>query len=95
MCSYKLVNASFEVWGMQTKVEDWIHRVGPSIQFQSNKINFPFLCQAIHDILLLGHRQAFVWMDDWHGMTLEDVREYEKQIQEETNAKVCIPSARG
>jgi Phosphatidylinositol transfer protein len=49
-----------------------------------------FLCQAIHEILLLGHRQAFVWMDDWHSMTLEDVREYEKKIQEETNAKVCI-----
>lgn len=27
MCSYKLVNASFEVWGMQTRVEDFIHRV--------------------------------------------------------------------
>jgi len=34
-------------------------------------------------------------MDDWHGMTLEDVREYEKKIQEETNAKVCIPVAVG
>ncbi|CAB3378152.1 Hypothetical predicted protein [Cloeon dipterum] len=27
MCSYKLVNASFEVWGLQTRVEDWIHKV--------------------------------------------------------------------
>lgn len=27
MCSYKLINASFEVWGMQTRVEDFIHRV--------------------------------------------------------------------
>lgn len=27
MCSYKLVHASFEVWGMQTRVEDFIHRV--------------------------------------------------------------------
>ncbi|XP_076300019.1 cytoplasmic phosphatidylinositol transfer protein 1 [Lasioglossum baleicum] len=26
MCSYKLVHASFEVWGMQTRVEDLIHR---------------------------------------------------------------------
>lgn len=27
MCSYKLVDASFEVWGMQTRVEDFIHKV--------------------------------------------------------------------
>lgn len=27
MCSYKLVQASFEVWGLQTKVEELIHRV--------------------------------------------------------------------
>lgn len=57
---------------------------------QQNKLLFTY--QAIHDILLLGHRQAFAWMDDWHGMTLDDVREYEKQIQEETNAKVHLPS---
>ncbi|XP_059479824.1 cytoplasmic phosphatidylinositol transfer protein 1 [Neocloeon triangulifer] len=69
MCSYKLVRASFEVWGLQTRVEDWI-------------------LKAIRDILLLGHRQAFAWMDEWHGMTIEDVREYEQKIQEETNTKV-------
>lgn len=27
MCSYKLVEASFEVWGMQTKSEDLIQKV--------------------------------------------------------------------
>lgn len=27
MCSYKLVKASFEVWGLQTRVEDFIHSV--------------------------------------------------------------------
>ncbi|KAM8713090.1 hypothetical protein ACLKA7_013412 [Drosophila subpalustris] len=69
MCSYKVVNGSFEVWGFQTKVEDFIQR-------------------SIRDILLLGHRQAFAWIDEWHGMTLEDVRIYEKQKQSETNEKV-------
>ena len=24
--------------------------------------------QAIQDIILKGHRQAFVWIDEWHGM---------------------------
>jgi hypothetical protein len=37
---------------------------------------------------LLGHRQAFVWMDEWHGMTMDDVRQYEHQAQQETNTKV-------
>lgn len=63
------MDASFEVWGLQTKVEDFIHR-------------------SIRDVLLLGHRQAFTWIDEWHGMTLEDVRQYERKIQEETNKKV-------
>lgn len=69
MCSYKLVNVSFEVWGLQTKVEDYAQK-------------------AIRDILLLGHRQAFAWIDEWYGMTVDDVREYEAKMQEETNKKV-------
>lgn len=72
MCSYKLVNASFEVWGFQTRVEDFIQK-------------------CIRDILLLGHRQAFAWIDSWYDMTIEDVRAYEKQTQAETNSKV-IPT---
>ncbi|KDR21990.1 cytoplasmic phosphatidylinositol transfer protein 1 isoform X2 [Zootermopsis nevadensis] len=69
MCSYKMVQVSFEVWGLQTKAEDLIQR-------------------SIREILLLGHRQAFAWIDEWYGMTLEDVRIYEKQMQHETNTKV-------
>lgn len=69
MCSYKLVDASFEVWGFQTRVEDFIQK-------------------CIRDILLLGHRQAFTWIDSWYDMTIEDVRAYEKQAQAETNSKV-------
>jgi len=64
-----VVHASFEVWGLQTKVEDFIQR-------------------GIREILLLGHRQAFAWLDEWHGMTLEDVRAYERQKQAETNEKI-------
>jgi hypothetical protein len=69
MCSYKLVHACFEVWGFQTKTEEFIHR-------------------CIRDVLLLGHRQAFSWVDQWIDMDMEAVREYEKQSQEETNQKV-------
>ena len=44
--------------------------------------------QSIREILLVGHRQAFAWIDEWHGMSLEDVRKYESQMQNETNKKI-------
>ena len=46
------------------------------------------LFQSIREILLVGHRQAFAWVDDWHGMSLDDVREYEERMQAETNARL-------
>ncbi|KAK3089332.1 hypothetical protein FSP39_002776 [Pinctada imbricata] len=69
MCSYKAVKVKFEVWGLQTKVEDFAHR-------------------SIRDILLLGHRQAFAWIDEWIDMSFEDIRDYEKKMHAETNDKV-------
>ncbi|CAB1334488.1 unnamed protein product [Coregonus sp. 'balchen'] len=48
MCSYKRVKCSFEVYGLQGKTEDFIHR-------------------NIQDILLVGHRQAVAWIDEWHA----------------------------
>ncbi|KAI2655382.1 Cytoplasmic phosphatidylinositol transfer protein 1 [Labeo rohita] len=47
-----------------------------------------FIHRNIRDILLVGHRQAVAWIDEWHGMTLEEVREYERKQQEETNSKL-------
>jgi len=47
-----------------------------------------FVHKSIREILLVGHRQAFAWIDEWFGMTLEDVRDYEARMQEETNEKV-------
>jgi hypothetical protein len=48
MCSYKLVQASFEVWGLQTRVEAYVQKV-------------------VRDVLLVGHAQAFGWIDEWFG----------------------------
>ncbi|KAM4025342.1 cytoplasmic phosphatidylinositol transfer protein 1-like [Anomaloglossus baeobatrachus] len=69
MCSYKLVNVKFEVWGLQTRVEQFVHKV-------------------IRDLLIVGHRQAFAWLDEWYGMTMAEVREYEKETQAATNEKI-------
>ncbi|KAF6724614.1 Cytoplasmic phosphatidylinositol transfer protein 1 [Oryzias melastigma] len=69
MCSYKLVTVKFEVWGLQTRVEQFVHKV-------------------VRDVLLLGHRQAFAWVDEWIDMTMDEVREFERNIQEATNQKI-------
>ncbi|KAF4092863.1 hypothetical protein AMELA_G00025210 [Ameiurus melas] len=69
MCSYKLVTVKFEVWGLQTRVEQFVHKV-------------------IRDVLSLGHRQAFAWVDEWIDMSMEEVREYERATQEATNKKL-------
>ncbi|KAL6109376.1 uncharacterized protein ACO6RY_12517 [Pungitius sinensis] len=69
MCSYKRVQCSFEVYGFQTRTEEFVHKI-------------------IQDILLVGHRQAVTWVDEWHGLSYEDVREYEQVMQEKTNSKV-------
>ncbi|KAH0629304.1 hypothetical protein JD844_011264 [Phrynosoma platyrhinos] len=52
MCSYKLVSVKFEVWGLQTRVEQFVHKV-------------------VRDILLIGHRQAFAWVDEWYGYSVK------------------------
>ena len=36
----------------------------------------------------MSHRQAFAWIDDWYGMTMDDVREYEARMQDETNERL-------
>ncbi|KAI8436804.1 hypothetical protein MSG28_010265 [Choristoneura fumiferana] len=58
----------------------------------------PIMCcykvvHAIREILLLGHRQAFAWMDDWYNMTIDDVRAYEKDMQAKTNNKLKTEDA--
>lgn len=47
-----------------------------------------FIHRTIRDILLVGHRQAVAWIDEWHGMSLQEVRKYERQQQEQTNKKL-------
>uniref|UniRef100_UPI00358F58BA cytoplasmic phosphatidylinositol transfer protein 1 n=1 Tax=Myxine glutinosa TaxID=7769 RepID=UPI00358F58BA len=71
MCSYKLVTVKFDVWGLQGRVEQFVHK-------------------AIQDVLLIGHRQAFAWVDEWYGMSMEEVRHFESTTQEATNKKLGI-----
>lgn len=33
--------------------------------------------------MLRAHRQAWAWQDEWHGLTMDDIRKIEKETQEE------------
>ncbi|KAM4706861.1 membrane-associated phosphatidylinositol transfer protein 2 isoform 2-T2 [Discoglossus pictus] len=63
MCAYKLCKVEFRYWGMQTKIEKFIHDVG------------------LRKVMVRAHRQAWCWQDEWYGLTIEDIRQLEKEAQ--------------
>jgi len=65
MTSYKYCAVEFRYWGLQSRVESFIHKVG------------------LRDALLIGHRQAFCWIDEWFGLSMEEVRRFETETQAE------------
>ncbi|XP_078063806.1 cytoplasmic phosphatidylinositol transfer protein 1-like, partial [Mustelus asterias] len=76
MCSYKLVMVKFEMYGLQSRVEQLVHK-------------------NIRDILLVGHREAFAWIDEWIDMSVEEVRQYEREKQKQTNQKMSTAALSG
>ncbi|XP_034239882.1 protein retinal degeneration B isoform X2 [Thrips palmi] len=64
MCAYKLCRVEFRYWGMQTKLEKFIHDV------------------ALRKTMLRAHIQAWVWQDEWVGLTMDDIRRIEQETQE-------------
>eukprot|EP00051_Salpingoeca_urceolata_P002511 m.50895 g.50895 ORF g.50895 m.50895 type:complete len:1039 (+) comp12182_c0_seq1:107-3223(+) len=63
MCAYKLCKVEFRYWGLQSKIERFVHKA------------------AIRDTLLVAHRQAWCWQDEWFHLTMEDIRRQEKETQ--------------
>jgi len=35
----------------------------------------------VRDVLLLGHKQAFTWIDEWFDLDLDDIRDYEDETK--------------
>ena len=46
------------------------------------------LIKTIRDILLLAHRQAFCWTDEWYDLSYEKIVEFEQETYNRTNEKV-------
>ena len=38
--------------------------------------------------MLQAHRQAWIWQDEWHGLDMEDIREIERQTQDDLKRKM-------
>ncbi|XP_067641027.1 protein retinal degeneration B-like isoform X4 [Eurosta solidaginis] len=71
MCAYKICRVEFRYWGMQTKLEKFIHDV------------------ALRKTMVRAHRQAWAWQDEWYGLTIDDIREIERQTQQALAKKMC------
>ena len=71
MCAYKLCKVEFRYWGMQAKIERFIHDM------------------ALRNTMLRAHTQAWVWQDEWHGLTMEDIRDIERRTAEELKKKMA------
>ncbi|KAI5945073.1 Membrane-associated phosphatidylinositol transfer protein 2 [Manis javanica] len=63
MCAYKLCKVEFRYWGMQSKIERFIHDTG------------------LRKVMVRAHRQAWCWQDEWFGLSMENIRELEKEAQ--------------
>lgn len=70
MCAYKLCKVEFRYWGMQSKIERFIHDM------------------ALRNTMLRAHRQAWVWQDEWHGFSMDDIRDFERKTAEELKKKM-------
>ena len=74
MCSYKLCRVEAKYWGVQGRVERFIHD------------------SALRRTMLGAHRQAWVWQDEWLGLSLDDIRRLEAEAARELQAKFSAPS---
>uniref|UniRef100_A0A8C2VHI2 Phosphatidylinositol transfer protein membrane associated 2 n=1 Tax=Chinchilla lanigera TaxID=34839 RepID=A0A8C2VHI2_CHILA len=63
MCAYKLCKVEFRYWGMQSKIERFIHDTG------------------LRRVMVRAHRQAWCWQDEWYGLSMENIRELEREAQ--------------
>lgn len=79
---------------MQAKLEKFIHDFGNahikcfSILI-SVRINHSHNFIALRKTMLKAHRRAWLWQDEWYGLTMDDIREIERQTQEILRSKMA------
>lgn len=73
MCAYKLVAFEFKWWGVQTKVESFI----ASVSMTKESVGKKHVLQAFPRLFAKFHREVVCWMDAWHDLSMDDIREHE------------------
>ena len=66
MCAYKKVSCQIQIWGMQSKVENFMHAYELDLFHKAN-------------------RNTFCWIDEWHGLTMPELRRFESDVQKRIN----------
>jgi hypothetical protein len=89
MCAYKLCRVEFRYWGMQTKLEKFIHDTALRKTMVRAHKQAVSRNHDLHSLFLISsvlHSSSstllqFAWIDEWYGLTMEDIREIELQTQ--------------
>jgi len=75
--------------------KDWIQTTNPvmtcykycTVEFRywglSSRVENFIHKAGLRDVFLLGHRQAFCWIDEWFGLSMDEVRHFETKTQAE------------
>lgn len=50
---------------------------------------------ALRKTMFRAHRQAWAWQDEWHGMSMDDIRELERQTQLALQKKMGLENGSG
>ena len=51
--------------------------------------------QAERKLFLNFHRQVFCWIDRWHGLSIQDIRDIEERTRKELEELRKNPGVRG
>lgn len=54
-----------------------------------------FLMKFERDLFLKFHRQVYCWLDEWFGMTMEDIRNYETKTKQDLDQKLKTTEGTG
>ncbi|CAH1231597.1 PITPNA [Branchiostoma lanceolatum] len=107
MCAYKLVTVEFKWWGLQTAVEKFIQKEKEALMcaYKLVTIEFKwwglqtavehFIQKSERRIFTNFHRQLFCWLDEWHGLTMEDIRRLEDETKLELDKQRAEDEIRG
>jgi len=54
-----------------------------------------YIQQSERRLFTKFHRQLFCWIDQWHGLTMADIRRIEEQVQHELNKEIKEGQVKG